>query len=332
MNAADVQIFSRVARANSFKGAAQYLGLTKAAVSKSVARLERELGVVLINRSPRSFSLTEAGRRFFEHAIQVDSALEAAIASVSGNGQEVAGNLAVSMPTSLGAAVMPALIDRLQAAWPKLTLGVQFTEREVDVIGEGIDVAIRVAQRLDDSMLLSKRLGNTPRVLAAAPGYLARHGVPKDVRDLKSHRCLALGTPTRPRTVWRFRDRNHGAVEVPVDCVVAADSELMLVLAACMDGGVLYLPKLLVGGELAQGRLVQILPEFTDPREYGIYALYPNRNPPAKVRAFIDFLLRELPALQTSDRWAPYPQQAVAGKVTARSGNGLGERTSVGPA
>lgn len=318
MNLADVQIFVRAARLGSFKAAADQLGVTRSAISKSISRLEDALGVVLVHRSPRSSSLTDAGRRFFAGVASIEDTLEAAVASVASDNQEVVGTLGVSLPTSLGAALSPALIQKFRLAWPRLRLSLQFDERYVDLIGSGLDVAIRIARRLEDSGLMSVKLGATPETLVASPGYLARHGTPQHPSDLKHHRCLDLGSPVRPQTLWRFRDRND-TIEVSIDCSLTTNTDLPLILAACLDDGILFTPKLLVAGELAQGRLVPILTEFIDPREWGIYAVYPSRNPPARVRKFIDFVRDEIPALEQVDRWAPFGQPADSGEQFAVS-------------
>ena len=306
-NATDVQTFSRVARCKSFSLAAKQLGVTRSAVSKSIGRLEKALGVTLIQRSTRSCSLTDLGRRFYKHAAEVDAALEAAVSSVTGSEQDVVGHLGISVATSFGAALTPALIRRFRSDWPRLRLSVQFDERYVDLIGTGVDVAIRVARQLEDSTLLSQRLAVTRMALVASPGYLAKYGTPKQPRELKMHRCLDLGSPARPQTIWRFNDDKE-SIDVPIHCSLTADSELALILAACMDDGILYTPQILVGGELAQGRLVPLLSEYTRADTWGIYAVYPNRKPPAKVRAFIEFVKHELPNLEMVDRWAPFGQ------------------------
>jgi DNA-binding transcriptional LysR family regulator len=161
---------------------------------------------------------------------------------------------------------------------------------------------------------MSKRLGTTPEVLVASPQYLAKYGTPKHPIDLASHHCLSLGSPARPQTVWRFRHRGE-IIEVAVECAITTNTDLPLILAACMGDGILYIPKLLVGGELEQGRLVPILTEFTDSRQNGIYAVYPKRNPPAKVKAFVAFVANELAELQIVDRWAPFGQPMSLRKV-----------------
>lgn len=308
MNAADVQVFSRVAQTGNFSEAAEQLGLTRSAISKCIIRLEKRLGVVLINRSTRSSSLTDAGRRFYEHAREVDDALEKAIAAVSGGDQDVVGNLSVSMPTSLGAAMTPLIVDEFRQTWPRLTLSLHFDDRYLDLIGGSIDVAIRVARRLSDSNLLSKRLGTTRGILVASPSYLARFGTPKSLEELKNHRCLDLGRPDRSRVVWRFRTPN-GTIEMPVECVINANTDLPLILAACMDQGILFTQEIVVGNELAQGRLQEILPGYTRTQSWGIYAVYPNHGPPAKVRALINFVEQQLPYLANVDRWAPFDRK-----------------------
>lgn len=302
MNAGDVQVFSRVAKTGNFSEAAEQLGLTRSTVSKSISRLEERLGVVLIHRSTRSSSLTDAGRRFYEHAREVDAALDKAVAAVSGDDQEVVGNLSISLPTSLGAALTPALVGQFRRKWPRLSLSLEFNDEYVDLIGGSIDVAIRIAKRLSDSNLLSRRLSETKGILVASPGYLSRYGTPKSVEELEKHRCLDIGRADRMRVVWRF-DGADGPIEVPVQCTMNANSDLPLILAACMDEGILYTPAIAVSNELAQGRLTEILSESTKSQSFGIYAVYPNHGRPAKVRAFIDFIADQLPLMDATDRW-----------------------------
>ncbi len=315
MNAADVQVFSRVAQTGNFSEAAEQLGLTRSAISKCIMRLEERLGVVLINRSTRSSSLTDAGRRFYKYAREVDDALEKAIAAVSGEDQHVVGNLSVCMPTSIGAAMTPAIVDEFLRAWPRLTLSLYFDDRDLDLIGGGIDIAIRISRRLNDSNLLSKRLGTTRGILVASPGYLARYGNPGTLEELKSHRCIDRGRPGRSRVVWRFPTAS-GTTEVPVDYAINSNTDLPLILAACMNQGIFFTQEIAISNELTQGRLTEILPEYTRSQSWGVYAVYPNHGPPAKVRAFIDFVERQLPQIATCDRWSPFEQQGRSPSCT----------------
>lgn len=306
MNVADVQIFTKVAATRSFSEAAALLGVTRSTVSKSISRLEADLGVVLLNRTPRNVSLTDAGRTFFQHSLEVDESLERAIASVIGADQRPSGNVSCSLPTSLGATLIAPLMRKFREAWPEVSLSLQFDDRYVDLIGSNIDVAIRVAQKLDDSSLLSRRIGSTREILVASPGYLAKHGEPQDIQALKAHRCLAVGNASKKRAIWRLEGPD-GPAEVTVDCGTTSNSVLALILAACMDDGIICVPELFVSGELSQGLLARVLPGSNDALNYGVYAVYPNLKPPAKIRAFIDFVEAELMSINTMDRWSLLP-------------------------
>ena len=303
MNVTDFLVFGRVAKTQSFSEAAEQLGMTRSAVSKSVTRLEHQLGVNLLNRSPRRVSVTEPGRKLLRHSMRIEEAVELAIDSVHGADQQPRGHVSCSLPTSMGASLMPAIIRDFRPAWPEISLNVHFDERIVDLVGGGYDVAIRVASKLEDSNLLCRRLGSTRQVLVASQKYLDNYGTPKTVSELSKHRCLGVRTTSQQRAVWRFTEP-EGVIEVPVDRVLTANTDVPLILAACLGDGIIYIPKVMVGCELAQGRLVEVLPEYADQRSYGIYAVYPNQKPPAKTRVFVDFLERELPKLESVDRWA----------------------------
>ena len=312
MNVGDIQVFSKVAATRSFSVAAEQLGITRSAVSKCISRLESELGVTLLYRSPRSASLTNAGRRFYEHSLKVEEALERAVASVSGADQRPSGNVSVSLPTSLGAALMRPLMTRFRREWPDISLNLHFDDHYIDLVGNSIDVAIRVAQKLDDSNLLSRRISTTREVLVASPLYLERHGTPRTIEDLRQHRCLAAGSAVRRRVTWRF-DGSAGQQEVALSCATTSNSVLALILAACMDDGIIYVPEILVGSELAQGLLKPVMPELSANREWGVYAVYPTPRPAAKVHALIEFIEKQLPVLDTLDRWNPLAEEPAAG-------------------
>jgi DNA-binding transcriptional LysR family regulator len=151
---------------------------------------------------------------------------------------------------------------------------------------------------------MSRRIGVTREVLVASPAYLRKHGTPGHIQDLKSHRCLAVGNARRRQVFWRF-DGPDGPLEVAVTCGTTSNTLLALILAACMDDGIIRVPEILVSGELAQGLLKRVLPEQCDKRPLGVYAVCPNLKPPAKIRAFIDFVEEQLPLLEMLDRWSP---------------------------
>jgi DNA-binding transcriptional LysR family regulator len=193
---------------------------------------------------------------------------------------------------------------KFRPTWPEISLNLHFDDRYVDLVGSSIDVAIRVAQKLNDSNLLSRRIGVTREVLVASPAYLREHGMPGQIQDLKSHRCLGIGSARRRQAVWRF-DGPDGPLEVSVTCDTTSNTLLALILAACMDDGIICVPEILVSGELLQGLLKRVLPEQSDKRPLGVYAVCPNLKPPAKTRAFIDFVEEQLPLLEMMDRWSP---------------------------
>jgi DNA-binding transcriptional LysR family regulator len=299
----DIRIFGQVAATGSFNEAAKLLGVSRSAVSKSVSRLEASLGVELVNRSPRKTSLTEAGRELYRHSRKIDDAVVDAIAAVRGADNKHEGNVSCSMPTSLGAALLPAIIREFRPAWPNITLSLHFDERYVDLVGSSFDVAIRVAAKLEDSNLLSRRLGSTREIFVASPAYIEKYGIPMHVNELPHHRCIGLGSALRRRSLWHFIGPD-GPLEMTVDRVFTANNDLALIVAACLDEGILRIPELFVRNELTQGFLQEVLPQFCDPKSHGVFAVYPTRKPAAKTRVFIDFVADALVNVPSVDRWS----------------------------
>lgn len=299
MNISDVSVFNKVATTLSFTRAAKQVGSSRSNVSKVISRLEQNLGVVLINRSTRSVSLTEAGRTFHEHTSGIDSRIEHAVEVVRATDEQPTGTVIFSVPSCLGASLMPALLTQLQSTWPELRFNIHFHDRVVDLIAGGFDLAIQISQKLDDSNLISRRLASSRKVLAASPSYLDQYGVPTDISDLKEHRCLCLGGTAETVTNWRLQDQD-AITEVACTSSVSANNNLVLVLAACLDHGVIYLPELCIHNELQQQRLQIILPEVSDPQPYGIYAVYPHRNAAAKVRVLVEFIEQQVASIQST--------------------------------
>jgi DNA-binding transcriptional LysR family regulator len=304
MNFSDVYVFNKVAATLSFTEAAREIGSSRSAISKKISRLEQALGVTLINRNTRSASLTEAGRVFHRHTSDIDTKIERAADIVRGTDLRPTGTVAFTLPSSLGAALMPALLTQFRTTWPELKLSIHFSDHLVDLITGSFDLAIRISQKLSDSNLVSRRLASTRKVLAASPGYLDKYGVPTDISELKDHRCLGIGSAVQTGTTWRLQDQDS-IVEVPCTYSISANNKLAIVLAACLDNGIVYLPEVCICNELVQQRLRIILPESSDPQPYGIYAVYPHRNAAAKVKVLVNFIEQELSAMPTIDRWAP---------------------------
>jgi DNA-binding transcriptional LysR family regulator len=195
-------------------------------------------------------------------------------------------------------------MGEFRAQCPEVKLNLHFSEQHVDVVGQGFDVVIRVARRLPDSRLTAKRLATSPRVLAASAQYIKQHGLPGKVEDLAHHHCLALGSPSESQVTWSF-DSSDGPVDISLNPVFAANNDLALVLAACLDVGILYTPQVLIENEIHLGRLQVIKLDDYEWPIYGLYAVYPKGNPAAKVRMFVDFIEKRLGTLGTADRWAP---------------------------
>lgn len=299
MNISDVSVFNKVATTLSFARAAKQVGSSRSNISKVISRLEGDLGVILINRSTRSVSLTEAGRTFHQHTSEIDSKIEHAVAVVRATDEQPTGTVVFSVPSSLGTTLMPALLTQLQSTWPELRFNIHFHDHAVDMIAGGFDLAIRISQKLDDSNLISRRLASSRKVLAASPSYLDQYGVPTDISELREHRCLSLGVAVETVTNWRFQDQDS-ITKVACTSSISANNNLALVLAACLDHGIIYLPELCIHNELQQQRLQIILPEASDPQPYGIYAVYPHRNAAAKVRVLVDFIEQQIASIQSS--------------------------------
>lgn len=303
MNLSDVYVFKKVASTLSFTKAARQIGVSRSAVSKQVNRLEHDLGVVLINRTTRSVNLTEAGRTFDHHTAKIDSTIERAADLVRGADLSPLGTVSFSLPSGLGAALMPALATQFQARWPELRLNIQFDDRAQDIIAGNLDLAIRISKKLTDSSLISRRIATTKKVLAASPRYLQENGMPQDPSELRNHRCLGLGSAVKSGTTWRLHAGDK-TIDVPTNFALSTNNNLALILAACLDSGIIYVPEICIAGELARDQL-QVIPGSSDPESYGVYALYPHRNAAAKVKVLVDFIASMLTRMASLDRWTP---------------------------
>lgn len=302
MKLTDIQVFIKVATVRNFSVVASQIGLTRSAVSRSISRLEKQLGVKLLHRSPRHVGLTEAGLTFYRHTAELDDTVQKAIESVSGAEQLLLGDISAAVPSSIGAALMPSFMGKFRAAYPKLTLNLQFGDIQIDSPTNVPDVEIRVTEHIPDSVSSYRLIGTTQRILVASRDYIDQHGLPIQLEDIRKHRCLALSTAARAPIVWRFSQSNQ-SVDIPVDCGITANTNLALVLAACMGQGILYIPEILVSNELLLDRLRIILADCYNPQPCGIYAIYSQQKPPAKVLAFTDFVEQEISELPYSDHW-----------------------------
>lgn len=283
----ELEAFEAILQQGSFTAAARQLGVTTGAITRRLHALETRLGAKLLNRSTRRLSLTESGRHYYAAIAPALEQIAAAAERVHDLAGEPRGELRVSLPMNFGRLyVMPQLPAFLQR-WPGIALDAQFDDRYVDLIGEGYDLAIRIGA-LDDSRLVARRLADTRRILVASPDYLQRRGAPRAPADLVGHDCLHY-TLFRDVATWEFH-RGRETLRVPVRGRLRSNYGAPLVDAALAGGGILQTATFAVAEELADGRLCEVLPDWSLV-PIGIYAVYPGREyRPRKVEVFIDFL------------------------------------------
>ena len=287
-------IFAKVAETGSFAAAASELGLSAATVSKALQRLETRLGERLIHRTSRRFSLTETGRVLAVRAAQILAEGEAAEAEAQAKSATPHGRVRLAAPMSFGLRhIAPALPDFL-AAYPEVSIDLQLDDRMVDLVAGGIDVAVRIAD-LPDSSLIARRLCPVRRLVVATPAYLERHGKPLRPRDLKDHRCLCYSYLSTGET-WRFTDANGIQEAVTVKGPLSATNAEALGFALEAGLGVALQPDFLVWDALRQKRLVSVLQDWSAPL-LTINLVTPAGGPrPIRVGVLLDFLVRRFTA------------------------------------
>ncbi|WP_267358579.1 MULTISPECIES: LysR family transcriptional regulator [unclassified Methylobacterium] len=285
MNLSDVAIFCAIVTAGSLSAAGRQAGLSPMAVSRGLAALEHELGVRLIHRTTRSVALTADGETFLPLAQMMLEAREAAAAAFSEQHEGLSGVLRVTAPHRIGRALVVPLVVRLMAENPRLHVDLTFSDGIVDIVAAGIDVAIRVAT-LPAPELVAVQVADNPRILCAAPAYLAAHGCPKRLADLDAHACLTL----HAMDAWTFRQDGR-PVSRRIKGRLAASS-VDTVHAACIAGaGLALLTYWDVAQDLADCTLRTVALDDAEPEHLAIWAVLPTRqHMPARVRRFIDGL------------------------------------------
>jgi DNA-binding transcriptional LysR family regulator len=279
--------FVAIAGAGSFKGGADALGLSTTHVSRAVARLEARLQTPLFHRTTRSVRLTDTGRLFFDHCSRIVTERDEAIALIS-EGAEPQGDLRITCSTAMGERFIAPLVRQFATRHSKISVTIDLTNRLVDLIAEGYDLAIRTGD-LPDSRLIGTRIASRTLYTCAAPAYLDRHGRPGSVADLARHECL-IGTATQ----WRFR--SWGRTEsIRPRGRWRCNSGAAVVEAAMAGMGICQLPEFYVLPHIASGALEQILPDLT-PEDEPIWAVYPQRRHLLpKISGLLELLRHELP-------------------------------------
>ena len=283
-----LETFAAVAHRGSLSAAAQAEGVAPAIIGRRLDALEARLGVKLMVRTTRRLTLTFEGVAFLEHCQRILNDMQNAEASVSAGGVKASGHLRVTAPAGFGrrhvAPLLPAYLD----SHPEVTVSLDLTDRLVDIVNEGIDLAVRIG-RLNDSSLVGVKLADNRRVVVASPVYLRRRGTPDTPDALASHDCLSFGSYGNQQRGWQFVVDGE-AVSVRVNGPLECNDGTVLHAWALAGRGLAWRSMWEVGDELASGRLVTVLDAFAAPAN-AIYAVFPQRRHlPLRVRTFVDHL------------------------------------------
>jgi DNA-binding transcriptional LysR family regulator len=285
---AAMQVFAKVVEHGSFARAAERLAISTSACSRQVAELEAHLDVRLLNRTTRRLSLTESGQAFYERCVQVLADLAEAEQAATMSAARPRGTLKLTCGISFGVRHIARLVGAFVARHPEVRFDVQLSDRFVDLVEEGFDLAIRIGESPTQN-LIARKLGETRLVPCAAPVYLREHGAPGTPADLAQHACLTYEYLPQ-RGTWRFQDVAGGEHAVRVAGPVHANNGDLLAAAAVEGIGIAMEPDFIVDADVAAGRLVRVLADYV-PAPTNVYAVYPSRRHlSAKVRAFVDFL------------------------------------------
>lgn len=281
----DMDIFARVVSSGSLSAAGRDMGLSPAVVSKRLKRLEDRLGTRLLQRTTRQIALTEAGQGYFERVVAILASIEEAESFVTRRSVVARGTLRVSAPTAFGRRHIAPHLKPFLDANADLELHLDLSDAFVDIVAEGYDLAIRIGE-LPDSSLVARRLAPVHRVLCATPAYLASHGTPAGIGEISRHVCLTA----TPQDVWRL-DGPDGIVLVHPEGPLTTNSSDVVREAVLAGLGIALRSTWDVGPDLSSGRLVVVLPQYRASRKVALNAVYPSRQfLPAKVRIFIDYL------------------------------------------
>lgn len=289
-----IELFCLAAELESFTAAATQAGLTPAAVSRAIGRLEERLAVRLFVRSTRKIRLTDGGRAYYAQCKQALGQLAEAERELTGRQTEPAGLLRISAPTTFGHYLLLPLLPAFRKRHPQVQVEVQVSNRNVDFTAESFDLAIR-ARTPPDSGLVARKLMDAELVVAAAPAYLRRAGRPKKLEDLAGHECIQFLLPrTGQRVAWEFRrDGEDVEIETP-GSYTCADDVLAVATLARAGAGLVQTHRFILQDDLARGTLVEVLQPFGG-RARPFSLIYPaTRHMPLRVRVFIDFLAQKM--------------------------------------
>ena len=287
-----ISVLSAIVDSGTFAAAGDILNMSQSGVSRSIARLEARLGIRLLERTTRSVSLTDEGRRFYEQVMPLLAGLEEAAASAAQGTTTIRGRLRVNLDPYFSRLILGPRLGAFLESYPQLRLELITTDRLGDLVADGFDLAVRFGNPRP-STLVARKLLDTRMVTIAAPAYLKRYGHPKDPRELEKghHVCIQFRDPETGRPYpWEFHKRRKKLVLETSGSLTVNDAGTLY--SVCLAGhGMAQVMDLGVGPMIADGRLVEVFPDWPDER-FPLYALHPSRHHlPAKTRAFLDFII-----------------------------------------
>lgn len=294
-----MHVFCKVVELGSFAAAADRLNMSTSAVSRQLAQLEGLLSARLLNRSTRRISLTENGRAYYERCLLLLADLEEAEEMVGNASLNPRGTLRLTASISFGASHLAPALGEFARKYPEMKFDLQLSDRPLDLVEEGLDLAIRIGQQGNQN-LVARRIGGVTLITCASPDYLARHGTPRHPQELVRHACLAYSYAPDPEA-WRFQSAGEQEFSVKFDAAMTGNNGTALAEIAAAGGGVTRAPDFILDPLVSQGRLLRILPEW-DAASMPIWAMYPSRRHlSARVRSFVSFL----------ETWLAEPRQAI---------------------
>ncbi|WP_439271659.1 LysR family transcriptional regulator [Pseudochrobactrum sp. HB0163] len=285
-----MRAFIDVVEAGGFSAAARKIGRSKALLSKYVRELEDDLGVRLLNRTTRQFSLTESGHTYYHRVTEILRDLDDLQDSISESTGDMRGKIRLTAPRSFADTSLGMSLIDFCADYPEISLDIHLDDRFVDLVEEGYDLAIRIT-RLQDSSLIARRLTNFYAVVCASPDLIARLGKPQRPEQLQDLPCI-IDTNSRSRNNWQFRNQDGSHLTVSVRGPLEVNSPLTTMAASVRGLGFSMLPRFVADSEISRGTLIPVLQDFM-PDDGGIYAVYPHRTYlPARIRLFVDYMAK----------------------------------------
>ena len=288
MDLNEIAIFVKVVQTGSFNQAAKQLGMPNSTVSSKVSSLERRLGVTLLHRTTRKLHITQAGQAFFEKCLAGIAELKNAEEEVTMNQGEPQGTLKITAPSVLGSSLLPEILAKFAAKFPKVQLDLILQDRLVDIIEEGVDLAIRAGE-LKDSSLIAKKIGVSYFAPFATAGYLKAHSKPTHPKDLRNHRCLQFAPMGKEK--WELVSKEKQKVSIPMSGNIIADDLNTIKELALAGAGIALLPTFMCGPELKKNKMIRVLPEWrSDVRPLSfVYPAQRFTNP--KLQAFMSIAM-----------------------------------------